>query len=319
MIVENEFLTPEWPPALQHVDIVKTRFVLDFVSPCQLRPADFLGIGRILRVVARQGFDARDVAAVRQQGLLFQPPLSDDPVARRRFQKPAPAFVITMPVMQEQLLDIGDRLELDVLFLGNGIPFIHNFLGSLIHLGSLGLVAGEGCFEVTAVCSRQADFSETLVWRQGDPLDNLTCVIQPLSWLLQRQQVPNAVTLEYLTPTRLLVNGKPLRRPRFAQVFPFMLRRVTSMLYAHSGVEVVDDPGHLLALAGQLEVLESQLRWQDWRSISARQDLTIGGFVGEMQLAGNQLDELYWVIAIASLFGIGKAAAYGAGRILIHP
>ena len=53
MVADNDFLIPDWPDALQQVDIVKVRFVLDFISPCRVQPADFLGIGRVLRLAGR--------------------------------------------------------------------------------------------------------------------------------------------------------------------------------------------------------------------------------------------------------------------------
>ncbi len=317
MVADNDFLIPVWPEALQHVDVVKARFTLDFTSPCYLQPADFLALGRVLRLAGRQALDSHDAAAIQQWQALFQPALSDDPVARRKFQKPAPAFVVSMPVMRKKLFSAGEKLELEVLFIVTSLPLIHNFLRSLIHLGRLGLVAGKGQFEVSEVHSGGTGDSECLAWRHNEPLESLSCSVLSLAWLLQEQQIARSVTLEFVTPTRLMVEGKPLRKPAFSQVFPFMLRRITSMLHAHSGVEVLDDPTHLLALVREIQVVESRLRWHDWRPLSGQQGLVVGGFVGEMVIDGQSLDEIFWVLAVASLFGLGKGATYGAGRFVI--
>ncbi len=318
MVAENDFLIPVWPDALQHVDVVKTRFVLDFISPCQLQPADFLGLGRVLRLAGRQLLDSHDAAATQQWKALFQPALSDDPVARRKFQKPAPAFVLTMPVMRQKIFAVGDQLELEVLFIGTGISLIHDFLRSLIHLGHLGLVAGAGRFEVPEVYSREADCSDRLVWRQNEPLEGITCSVQSLHWLLSDGRIPNNVLVKFVTPTRLMVDGKPLRKPLFQQVFPFMLRRVTSMLYAHSGVEMLEDPATLLEQSRELDEVKSKLVWHDWRTLSGKQVLKVGGFMGEMNLKGQVLEEIYWVLAVAALLGVGKGAPYGAGRFALR-
>lgn len=317
MVAENDFLIPVWPEVLQHVDVVKVRFVLNFVSSCQAQPADFLEVGRALRLAGRQSLDSRDTAAIQQWQALFQPALSDDPVARRKFQKPAPAFVVTMPLMQKKMFKAGDQLGLEVLFLVTSIPLIHDFLRSLVHLGHLGLVAGKGHFEVSEVYSVGSGNSESLAWRQGEPLESLSCSVQSLTWLLQEERIAGNVKLNFVTPTRLIVEGKPLRKPHFTQVFPFMLRRATSMLYAHSGIEVLDDPSELLALVRGLQVVESKLSWHDWRPLAGRQGLVVGGFMGEMVLEGQSLDEVFWVFAVASLFGIGKGATYGAGRFVL--
>ena len=314
MIAEKKFLIPDWPDALQAVDIVKARFALDFRSPCTVWPADFIRLGRILKSPGRQILDPSDKLAVRQWQALFQPDPSDDPVARRRFQKPAPALVMTMPVMQKTYIDTGQRLECEVLFVGNGVQLIHVFLDSLIQLGHLGLVSGGGHFEVTEVYSLSHGQPENLAWRQDDTLDSLTCAVQPLNWLVSQERVPDRVTISYETPVRLMADGKPLRKPRFSQVFPFMLRRVTSMLFAHSGVELVDDPSSLLESVGRIEESETRLCWNDWRAITGQQGLVVGGFTGEMVLSGQAIEDIFWVLAVASLFGIGKGATYGAGR-----
>lgn len=317
MVADNDFIIPAWPDALQLVDVVKARFVLDFTSPCQLQPADFLELGRVLRLAGRQLLDVTDVVAVQQWKALFQPGLSDDPVARRKFQKPAPAFVVTMPVMQKKSLTAGSQLDLEVLFLGTGIPLIHEFLRSLTHLGHLGLVSGKGHYEVAEAYSREANGSENLVWRQHEPFETVTCSVLPLTWLFQEERVNGNVTVKFTTPTRLMVDGKPLRKPHFFHVFPFMLRRATSMLYAHGGVEVLNDASSLFAQVAELKVVESKLCWLDWRPLSGQHGLVVGGFVGEMVLNGYALEEVYWVLAVASLFGIGKGSTYGAGGFIL--
>lgn len=317
MVADNDFIIPVWPDPLQHVDVAKLSIVLDFVSPCQVQPADFLELGRALRLAGRQFADDADIFALRKSKALFQPALSEDPVAQRKFQKPSPAFVVTLPIEEKTFFDVGDHLGLEVLFIGTGITLIREFMRSLIHLGHLGLIVGEGCFEVTEVLSQASDGSYNLAWRQNQPISALTSSVHPLSWLFQDQQIVTPLTVKFMTPTRLLANSKPLRNPLFEQVFPFLLRRVTSMLYAHAGVEVFDDPTDLLARARQLCCVSTELRWCDWRPLPGRQGLVVGGFVGKMVLEGQELEEIYWVLAAASLFGIGKGATYGAGRFIL--
>lgn len=319
MITEKNLLIPDWPDALQRVDIVIARFALDFLSPCTAQPADFIRLVRVMRTAGKQLLGSTDGLAARQWEDLFQPALSDDPVARRKFQKPAPALVMTMPVEQKTFIDSGDRLDCEVLFIGTGIPLIHMFLSSLIHRGQLGLVSGEGHFDVTEVCSTHNGQPDSPAWRRGDPLDSLTCTVQPLNWLVNQEMIPDRLTISYETPVRLMVDGRPLRKPHFRQVFPFMLRRVTSMLFAHTGIEILDEPSDLLEIASRLEESEIGLAWTDWRAITGQQGMVVGGFTGKMVLSGQAIEQIYWVLAVASLFGIGKGATYGAGRFGVYP
>ena len=191
---------------------------------------------------------------------------------------------------------------------------MHEFLRSLIHIGKLGLVAGEGRFEVIELLNLEPDQSEGLVWRRDEPLESLACSVQPLSWLLCQGPVQKQVQLRFKTPTRLMVHGKPLRKPALRKIFPFMLRRTTSMLYTHCQLEVLDDPATLLELVDQFETVAARMTWSDWRPLHGRQGLSVGGFIGELSFRGAALQELYWVFAASSLFGIGKGATYGAGQ-----
>ena len=299
------------PAGLEVVDIVRLRFTLDFVTPCTLQPADFLGLGRLLKMSGRH-LSNNDSLAQSQWEALFNPPLSADPVALRNHQKPAPAFVMNIPISEPQFFDVGDQLDFETLFIGSGIPLVHIYLLSLIHLGRLGLVAGEGQFDVREVFSTGGQ-GDSRVWRHGTPVDSLPCQVSPLDWLLESSRLKQTVKLSFLTPVRLLVKGKPLRNPSFGQIFPFMLRRVTSMLHAHAGLEIDADSHALIESARLVPEMESRLEWHDWRSVG-QQGSVIGGFVGELELKTEGIDELYWIIALASHLGIGKGAAYGAGH-----
>ncbi len=314
MTAENDFFTAEWPDKLLDVDVAKVRFVLEMRSPCTLQPTDFLGLGSLLRMAGRQLFEPQDTLAANQWRDLFQPSLSSDPVALRKFQKPAPAFVLSMPVMQKELFSSGDPLALEVLFVGTGIPLIHEFLRSLIHIGKLGIAAGEGRFDVVELYSEEPDHSQCLVWRQNQPLGVLPCPVLSLSWLLQKERIQRQVRLRFKTPTRLMIDGKPMRKPLLRKIFPFMLRRTTSMLHTHCHCELVDDPAALLERVDNLETVAARMSWSDWRYLPGRRGLAVGGFVGEMTVGGDAIQDLYWVFAVASLLGIGKGATYGAGQ-----
>ena len=310
-------ITPFWPNGLEEVDIVRARFVLDFLSSCVLHPADFIKLGRLLKVSAKHFSRSSDRTLDSQLESLFEPKPSSDPVARKRYQKPAPAFVMSSPINIKKHVEAGDRLELDVLFLGNGVTLIHVFLNSLIHVGHLGMSDGHGHFEVTEIYTLN-ESKKHLAWRQGQATGDLIFNIQPLLWLVARDQISNRLRIVYDTPCRLLSAGRLLRSPGFNQVFPFILRRVTSMLFTHANLEIINDSNELFAGVDALHEDQKRLVWSDWRSFPSQNRLTVGGFTGEMTISGPTIEIIYWVLTIASLLGIGKWAAYGSGRFRIE-
>jgi hypothetical protein len=296
---------------LAHADFAIVRFTLELLGPCRLESHALLGLrGGLLRA-------ARDILG-EQTDRLFMPALSSDPVAVRRFQKPAPAFVLRPGSFSAVNYNVGDSLDLEVLFLGDGLWMIDDFALALKHLGNYGLVDGEGCFEICSVQCRSVsgDWRSLRVPAVGQGV--LPDVLSVSAWLEPLLPFPTLLQLELVTPARLVAAGRPLRRPRFSQLFPFMLRRVTSMLYYHCALEPVDDPALLLAAASQLDAAWTEASWIDWREMGeAGAGGKLGGLVGQLRLEGGGLDDLGWVIALATLLGIGRGATYGAGQVCI--
>lgn len=305
-----------WPEILRGADLCLVRFALDFLTPCQAGPATLLGLRRPLHLAGRSLFGVDTAAGRARFAALFDPAPSTDPVAVKKYQKPGPAFVLRPRIMSSCRFEPGDRLELDVLFLGSGIPLIGDLLSCLVRLGQLGLVEGAGSFELAEAVCFDADGQARRFWSQGEETGSLAPDLVPLDLWLEKQLPQNgALVLQLLTPSRLLSGGKPLRQPSFARLFPFLLRRVTTQLFAHCGIEVIDDPTALLAAAARVEA-DLVLQWQDWRELPGRWDLPVmGGLVGRITLAGDGLDELRWVLGLATLFAVGKSATYGSGQL----
>lgn len=310
-------ICPVWPDSLARVDLALLRFNLEFLSPCPLDLAGVLGLRRSLRLSARQVLGERGQDGLAHYRALFEPDLSADPVALKKFQKPSPPFVLRPQPDRARALEPGEGMGLDVLFLGGGIASIEHFLAALVRLGRLGLIQGEGRFEVTDVLSSDLSGAQRSLSPAGRPAPLAPDVLSVGDWLDHHLPRSQPVRLDIVTPARLLVDGRPLRQPRFDQVFPFMLRRVTSQLHAHCNLELDLDAEYLLSLARSLEV-RTDLRWLDWRTLPGPAGgQNLGGFLGAYWLSGEDLDTLLWVIALAGLLGVGKSAAYGAGQMFL--
>ncbi len=249
---------------------------------------------------------------------MFDAAPSTDLQAVRRHQKPAPGFVLHPGAPLHRDLLEGDRLELDCLFLGVAVIAIGDFLEILRHVVRSGLGPGTGRYELVAV---QA-LGTSGEWRplgtasqaRQEPVPDL---IRLDHWLDGHWPDRLPVTLEVVSPLRLLAEGRVLRAPRFDQLFPFLLRRVTSMLHTYCDLDLVEEPALLIDAARRIRASWIDRRWCDWRDAGAHG--MIGGVVGSLQLAGPALDEVLWILSLAPLFGIGKGAAYGAGscRLLL--
>lgn len=307
-----------FPDPLDKADFTRLIFYLDFEDGFELSLEAFLRLRRSLLQAAKQvprdsvnGLEAED---------LFEPPLANDPVARRRFQRPAPSFVLRPPLNHLGLVEAGETVPLEILFLGEGLKQIPLFVQVLNHLGTQGFFQGKGRYAVHRIAAVNASEQPQDLWHAGDDLYQIAPAVSNVKWWLESCRAPlSTVRLTFLTPTRLLSDGKPLFDPTFDQLFPFILRRVTSMLYAHCWLELVNDPAHLLECARTTTADLHNLHWEDWRTLSGRQDL--GGILGSVTVEGPDLNELLWVLYLGALFQVGKGATYGAGyyQIAIDP
>ncbi|MEJ2698723.1 MAG: CRISPR system precrRNA processing endoribonuclease RAMP protein Cas6 [Desulfuromonadales bacterium] len=312
----------DYPHLLQEFEFAQAHFLLEFQEPFHLTSKSLLRLRKDLRraggvaLLDREGKEPDQ----RRFSALFDPPLTTDPVALRRFQRSGPPFVFLPPSdAPEEFLE-GDVLNLPVMFLGKGIRLLADFARTLETLGPIGLYRGEGRFELAGIEAEDAAGRPLPLWGQGQRLDNLAPPLCNARWFLEDGVAPGLpLCLEFVTPARLMSGGRPLFQTDFTRLFPFILRRVASMAHAHCGVELVEDPGPLLTAARKVRVIENLMIWQDWRLLEGpEKSQDLGGLVGHLLLEGETLDEVRWVLKLGSLLNLGKSAAYGAGHYRVR-
>lgn len=303
-------LYPDYPDILRQGEFALVRFSLGLHQDGCLTLGELLGLRPRLMATRCDGHE--------RLAELFAPPLSADPSAVRRFQKPAPGCVFIPDPACAGDVYAGDRLLLEGLFLGTAIQSIGDMLAALQALGRRqGLGAGVR-FDVTGAETLGPDGGFRTLWhpRAGDA-ELVPQLVRLDQWLERSWPARVPVACRFMTPARLVARGRVLRRPRFDQLFPFMLRRVTAMLYCWCGLEPITAPDSLLNAARRVDADWRDIRWVDWRE--AGEGAVVGGLTGTVSLDGSGVDELLWVVLLASLFGVGKGAAFGAGRFVVAP
>ncbi len=302
---------------LDQLEFSRVDFTLEFQEPIAIDLPRQLRLRRDLRAAARQIFDenARNGRVAGPFANLFDPPLPQDPVAQRKFQRPGPSFVLHPDPARCGRFEEGDNWTLAVLFWGKGVQHLSDFARVLQVLGTGGFHHGEGRFEIAAIEGRNCAGEASALWVRGRDLGQLAPPVIPVDWWLDALAPRGErLTLEFITPARLLSQGKPLFRPDFTRLFPFILRRVGSMAYAHCGVEVIAEPRTLQEIAAQVQEVSNDLFWDDWRTLEGHhRDQELGGVSGRIVLTGAALAELEALLRIGSLLHLGKSAAFGAG------
>ena len=307
----------DYPFELNGLEFARIRFVLEFQDLFRFEATSVMRLRRELRQALQ--LDA-DVASGDHSPLvrLLHPLLSSDPQALRKFQKPSPGFIVVPPAKTREC-EIGDEASLEVIFWGTGTQFITDLFLALQRVGASGLSHGEGPFEIVGIKSLDGSGSWQEIWQPGDAEEVMTPLLMDLAWWLDMQTFDDMhLELRFMTPARLLHKGKPLFKPSFQRLFPFVLRRVTSMLHTWQGVELKLDPRELTSSAARVEEIDNQLLWQDWRTLNRiHGDQDLGGVTGSIRLSGLELGEIAWILRLGSLLNVGKGAAYGCGHYIL--
>ena len=248
---------------------------------------------------------------------LFTPALPDDPTALRRYQRPAPPFAF-QPRPHTLVTKATDLGIISCHLFGDGITLLDELIKTMAEVHPFVLANRQRQGDLTSVSAADASGQEVTIWEKG----MRKCADPPRITAAWRFDSPPTTTewrLEIITPARLLVQKKPLFRPAFRHLLPFVLRRVTALCYFCNHVEI-DGAPELLAMSAGIEEEVSEWCWHDWRSYPGEGPLTeLGGVSGQLRLKGQLPDDLVDLLRLGSLMNIGKGAAYGAGAYRFIP
>jgi len=242
---------------------------------------------------------------------LFTPALPDDPTAVRRYQRPAPPFAF-QPRPHSLTTTATDRGIISCHLFGDGILLLDELIKTMAEMQPFVFANRQRHGHLTAVTAADASGKEVTIWEKG----MTKCADPPRStaaWRFDPLPTTTDWCLEIFTPARLLVQKKPLFRPAFRHLLPFILRRVTALCYFCNHIEIAGAE-ELLTMNAGIEEEVSDWQWHDWRCHPGEGPLTeLGGVCGHLRLKGQLPDDLVDLLRLGSLMNIGKGAAYGAG------
>jgi len=121
-----------------------------------------------------------------------------------------------------------------------------------------------------------------------------------------------------VTPTRLKIRDHLVATIGFRALAFAMLRRTLELAHFHvPGADVDWTFRPLLDQAANVQVKAANLHWRDWQRYSSRQKtkMSLGGFVGDLELAGD-LAPFAPLLRTAEILHVGKGA-FGLGKMEI--
>jgi hypothetical protein len=239
-----------------------------------------------------------------------------------RGQNPVRPFALSLypPPPPDKSLSFTRPFQVRVTLFGEGgesAPYIHQ---GMYQMGRRGVGYRRGRFTVMAIEAVHPFTGErqALLDSKGQ--------VSPPSLVLRASDVemyvatlpPDALTLDFLTPTMLTEGGKTLSTPTPTALIGRLLERCqhfeSTYCSASSSLDWREVHTTLKAQAQNLSC-ETSMRWVRVESGSNRimQSVSMSGFVGRAVLRGELAPFIPWLVW-GSLLGVGKNVVKGCGQ-----
>ncbi|MBW2739553.1 MAG: CRISPR system precrRNA processing endoribonuclease RAMP protein Cas6, partial [Deltaproteobacteria bacterium] len=208
--------------------------------------------------------------------------------------------------------------------IGRAADYLPYFIYAFEELGRIGIGKGRGKYELREVTEEGSEgdvLQKKRVIYSGDT-KLLTQTNSPIRWsdiLINQPSPPPAISISFITPTRIKYKNSLTKDLEFHVFFRSLLRRISLLSYFHCNHRI-DDSGFkdLIQRAKDIKTLKRSLYWHDWERYSNRQEtrMKMGGFMGEITYEG-EFKEFWPYIKLGEYMHVGKGSGFGLGRYIL--
>lgn len=201
-------------------------------------------------------------------------------------------YALVPPARPPECYAPGDRFSFGITLFGNARRFLPYFVLAVPEMGQLGVGPGRGHFALRQVWAADPLTGEfQCLLREGDSLvhtPTLTItadqVWRTASDLQRAMSVNQRLTLSFITPLRLIHEGRLVKAPDFAVLFARLLERIDQLntQFCGGSRRGPEEARALHALADRVRLVEANTRWIEISSGSSRtrRETPMSGFVG---------------------------------------
>lgn len=254
-------------------------------------------------------------------GQVFEP--SPSPGADRlRLNQDIPRpFILRPPNGRPIAAGPVESLRFDLILIGEAIDYLPYFLVTFRELGAQGIGIGRGRYQIRQVLLLKGHTDEAIEVYSG--ADNLVRPsLHRLTFDDCRRLASKLVTLHssrltlrFLSPTHLKVNGAIVTRPDFHHLVKRLRDRINALAHFYCQDTLDVDYKAFGARAEAVRTVRCDVRWEDRDRRSWKTGLTheMGGFVGDVTYEGH-LEEFLPLLILGQYTHVGKYAVWGNGQ-----
>jgi hypothetical protein len=237
--------------------------------------------------------------------------------AERNSVVPHP-FVIEPPLETTTRYQKGDAFECGLILFGEFNHMLPYFVYAVEQMGQIGLGrrinGSRGGFSLRGVTS-----GGQAIYSKEDGKLQTAEAAKPIQAPIPggKSSAQRLVTIRLETPLRFKQGNRLSDALPFETLVRNMLRRASSLMETYGEGEPPLDYRGMVARAGAVDVVKSNLRWTDWERFSNRQEraMNLGGLTGAVTYKG-PMDEFLPLIEFSELVHIGKQTSFGLGKMV---
>ncbi|GEM_PF-1862471 len=244
----------------------------------------------------------------------FETPVTKNAPVLKKYQNAPHPFIIIPDSEKKQEFYAGDNFAFTIRLFEKGILFYAYYIEAFRHIekNGIGIKENRGKFVLTEVnlCNKP-------IFRNGDFLiENFSeCVFKPK---LLRRPIKN-LTLEFITPAKIIENGKVTLKPTFRTIIKSLLWRYSLIKFWHSDHEPFSSfYKELIHKSEQVTISNLSIEPVRIKRFSTRKKvyMELLGFMGVITFAG-ELSEFIPLLQIGEIINIGHNTSFGFGRFKI--
>lgn len=225
----------------------------------------------------------------------FGQQLAKDPEAIKRHQKPPLPFVFRFPVIP-QAPNRGRNLECALTLFGSAVQEAERYITAVRIL----LEGMDG--SVLAVEAECPGGARTTVAAGEQPALPLLGAFDPT---VSGPLSPDEVSLSFITPLKIMYEGRLLKQFRFSHLARALMRRVSALAYYYEGAEPALDYRWLSQCSESIDTASSDCRFVSWGGRPT-------GIMGDVTFRGD-LEPFHLLLQLGQSTQLGKGASFGFG------
>ena len=243
---------------------------------------------------------------------VFETPPPPDTEMMRKYKTAPHPFVIEPPLEKRIGYNPGDEIKFGLTLIGKALDYLPYFIYAFTEMGKIGIGRGKGKFKL-----KDVSVDGNIIYdSEGKTIKTVGPKEIHLSFLSESSSPdPELLTLNFLTPTRIVYNTSLTLDLDFHMLIRQLLRRLSLIYYFHcDGDPSAWDFKGIIEKAEAVRVITRELKWYDWERYSARQDtrMKMGGFVGKIIFEGDIVPFIS-LIKAGEVLHVGKGTSFGLG------